>query len=87
MFFYIGALVPSYLILRLCLYICSKCRKQPNRGGQIVLMGVISLGLSTVIAGFGLQHEASNPRFVEAFAQYLAPAITVTLFELVRTRS
>ena len=84
MAFFIGALVSSYLVLRGGLYFFRKFRKQPNGSPQIAMMGVIALGIATIIGGFGFQDEAPEPLFVTAFSLYFGPVIIVTIFEIVR---
>ena len=84
--FFLGALFISYLILRFCLYICRKYRKKPNGVTQIVIMGVISLGIVTILAGFGFQDDGPRPLFVESFFKYLGPVTVAIIIEMVRNK-
>ena len=79
-----GSLFTSYLILRFCMYVCKNLRKKPNGMTQIVIMGVIVLGIVIMIAGFGLQDGGPKPLFDLAFYQYLGPVVIATTIELVR---
>ena len=81
---FIGSLFSSYLILRFCMYVFKIYRKKPNGMTQIVIMGVITLGINTIIAGFGLQDGGPKPLFVLAFYQYLGPVVIATTIELAR---
>ena len=84
---FIGSLFTSYLILRFCMYVCKNYRKKPNGMTQIVIMGVLTLGIDTIIAGFGLQDGGPKPLFVLAFYQYLGPVVIATTIELVRHKN
>lgn len=81
---FIGSLFTSYLILRFCMYVCKNLRKQPNGMTQIVIMGLLTLVIDTIIAGFGLQDGGPKPLFELAFYQYLGPVVIATTIELVR---
>ena len=84
MAFLLGAILGSYLILRLLMYGIRKARRQPNGAAEIALAGVITLVIATVAHGYGMQDDLPEPQFVRAFYTYFGPSMLVTVIELVR---
>ena len=80
-FFIVGALISSYLVLRLLLFVCRELRGRPNRTIHVIGMGALTLGLVTAVGVYGVQHHTPAPP--EAF---VLPAIAATVIELVRIR-
>ena len=79
-----GALLGSYLILRLVMYVCRKVRRMPNGALEIAGMGLLTLVIVTVIGGYGMKDGKPEPVFVLAFFRYFGPVMAVTVIELVR---
>ena len=79
-----GALAASYLLLRLLMYGHRKLRQKPNEAVNIAAMGLLALGVATIVGGYGLQDYAPEPLFLNAFATYFGPVMAVTVIELVR---
>ena len=84
MAFLLGAVLGSYLILRLLMYGIRKMRRQPNGGTEIALAGLLVLVIATVGGGYGMQDDLPEPQFIRAFYSYFGPAMLVTVIELVR---
>ena len=84
MAFLLGALLGSYLILRLLMYGIMKVRRQPNGATEIALAGVLVLVIATVGGGYGMQDELPEPQFIRDFYSYFGPSMLVTVIELVR---
>ena len=82
--FAVGALFVSFLVLGLLLYICEKLRRKPNGPKQIAGMGLLSLIISTVLGGFGMQDGGPEPMFSMAFVSYFGPVMTATVIHLMR---
>ena len=80
----VGALIGTYLLLRLLMFVCRKLRRRPNGALEIASMGVLTLAVCTVVGGFGMQDDGPEPLFYHAFFTYYGPAMTVTVIELVR---
>ncbi len=80
----LGALIGSYLILRLLMYGIRKIRGQSNGTAEIALAGLLTLVFSTVVGGYGLQDDLPEPQFLVAFYTYFGPSMLVTVIELVR---
>ena len=82
--FMIGAIVGSYILLRLLMYATRKVRGRPNGAAEIALAGLTALVIMTVGGGYGMKDELPDPVFLRAFSTYFGPAMLVTAIELVR---
>ena len=82
--FFIGALVASYLILLLCNFGWRRITGKRNSPLSIVAMGIVTLAIVTVAAGYGMKDGRPEPVFEEALASYFLPvavAVTIKLIE------
>ncbi len=84
MAFLIGALLGSWLLLRLLMYGFKKVRGHPNNATEIAFAGVLVLLLTTIGGGYGIQDGLSDPQFIRAFHSYFGPSMLVTVIELIR---
>ena len=78
----LGAIVGSFLLLRLLMYAYRKLFRIPINAFQIGGMGFLVLAISTVARGYGSQDYAPEPLFLPALFISLAPVIVVTIYEL-----
>ena len=79
-----GALLGTYLLLRLLMLVCRKLRRRPNGAPEIAGMGVLTWAFCTVVGGYGMKDGGPEPLFYQAFLKYYGPAMAVTVIELVR---
>ncbi len=86
LFFLLGATLSSYLMLRLLMVFNSRVRKQSNGAAEIALSGLLVLLICTVAGGYGMKDDLPVPQFYLAFSDYLGPAMTATVIELVRLK-
>jgi len=82
--FLAGALLGQYVLLRILMYGCRRVRKRPNESAQIATLGILTLGITTVLGGYGMQDGGPSPQFLAAFSSYFGPAMAATVIELLR---
>ena len=81
--FFIGALVASYLILLLCNFGWRRITGKRNSPISLVAMGIVTLAIITVAAGYGMKDGRPEPVFGEALASYLLPVAAAVAIQLV----
>ena len=82
----LGAVIGSYILLRLLMFITRKVRRRPNDAPEIAVAGLLALALMTVGGGYGMKDGLPDPVFLRAFYTYFGPAMLATVIELVRFR-
>lgn len=82
--FVIGAIVGSYILLRLLMYATRKVCRRPNGAAEIAFAGLLALIIMTVGGGYGMKDGLPDPVFFRAFSAYFGPTMLATVVELVR---
>ena len=82
LFYGIGALIPSFLILQLLLVVYRKTTKVDIGPREILFSGVGTLILITIIAGYGMKDGRPEPVFIEGFVAYFWPVVVAILLRL-----
>ncbi len=81
--FFLGGLVASYLILLLCNFGWRKIARKRSSPVSIVAMGIVTLAIITVAAGYGMKDGRPEPVFEEALASYVFPVAAAVVIKLV----
>ena len=81
----LGALIGSYFLLRILMFISHKLWRPPYRSADIAALGLGSLAIATILGGYGMQDNNSEPVFLLAFFQYFGPTMAATVIEMVRS--
>lgn len=80
--FFVGALVAGYILMKLSIAVVKRMKKPRDQYSKILLAGVFSLIIVTLIAGFGMA-DGGRPKFAEAFTSYVLPIAILVVIELV----
>ena len=82
--FFVGALIPSYLVLLFCNFGWRRIARRRNSPLSIVAIDVVTLAIVTIAAGYGMKDGRPEPVFEEALASYFLPvavAVVILLIE------
>jgi hypothetical protein len=77
---FVGGLVATYLLSRLCLWAAAKFNR--SWPGILAAHGG-SLALATIVAGYGYA-DGGPPQFFYAFSAYLLPQVVWLVVDLIR---
>ena len=77
-----GGVVILYLMTRLIL-LAFRDKKRSTK--SIVISACVSLGIATILAGYGMA-DGGSPNFMNSFLGYLVPALIVIVIEILRVR-
>ena len=78
----LGAIVVSFLLLRLLMYGFRKLFRIRIGSAHIAIMGLLIWGVTALLRGYGTQDYAPEPLFVRALLFQLAPVMVVIAYEL-----
>ena len=82
-----GAIFGAWIVLLLLMFCYRKLRRRPNNRADIVVLGLATLAICTIIRGYGEQDYAPEPDFLASFLISYGPAMTATVVELLRLKT
>ena len=80
---FFGGLVASYLILLLCNFGWRRITGKRNSSLSIAAMGIVTLAIVTIAAGYGMKDGRPEPVFEEALALYFLPVAAAVVIQLI----